>query len=319
MAQRLERTLPAEPAEIGREDERQRLSGAAHAQRADQQQSQDAEQHRHQQARRALDAPADAAEDHDHRRCHEQHGNQHGQPPVGSERIELGAHVEPGGKTTETPSAALEEITQAPTGDHAVVAQDHETGQHAQPPDQTPGRADRLLQCADGALLGLPTDHDLGDHDGQADQRDAYEVDQDECTALVVPGDVRKFPQVAQADGAARCSEHKTKARAPMVARLLHGILLPWPGLRMNRRTRHAWSGLADLVTSRSASPRDAGEYKKAAEPASRTGETERTGRRYGRNGPDQKGNSAHSAWRREALRNDHTCLLNTRVWSSSP
>jgi hypothetical protein len=187
----------------------------------------------HQAAGCALDALADPTEDHAHGRRHEQRGRRKLKLPVLQKRAEAGRDLLVGGELRQAPVQAIDEITQTPSGDDRVVAQNHESREDAQAADQAPRGADRRLEGADGALLRLPADEDLGHHDRQADQGDAHEVDEHERTAPVVPRDVRELPQVAETDGASRGGKHEADARTPVVASLLHGA--PFSSWRRRR------------------------------------------------------------------------------------
>ena len=81
---------------------------------------------------------------------------------------------------------------------------------------------------ADSILLGMTADHQLGNHDRQADDKDTDQIDKDKSTTAVLTGDVGELPDIAEADGTAGSSENEAEARGPLTSslRLRHEIFL---------------------------------------------------------------------------------------------
>ena len=69
----------------------------------------------------------------------------------------------------------------------------------------------RLLRCA--------PDRKLHHHDGQAQDDQEDQVDQDECGAAVLAGDVGEAPDVAQSDCATRADKEEADAGGEVLAR----------------------------------------------------------------------------------------------------
>ena len=64
-------------------------------------------------------------------------------------------------------------------------------------------------QTLDGAPATATTDHDFRHHDRNPDDRDAQQIHQHEGAATVLTGDIRKFPDIAQAHGRAGSGKNK--------------------------------------------------------------------------------------------------------------
>ena len=67
----------------------------------------------------------------------------------------------------------------------------------------------------DGALAAAPSEHDLGDHDGDADGHGTQDVDQDKGPAAVLPGGVREAPDVAEPHSRAGRGQDEGQATGP--------------------------------------------------------------------------------------------------------
>ncbi len=220
VAERLQDAPGLQPAEVRPEDEAERLAAAAHAQRADEHEDQDAEEDREEEPRDALDALLDAEVDDGDRADAEGEGEAELEPGVGDLRVEDGPGLRPRREAPEHPLRGPREVVERPARDHRVVAEQDEAAQHAPHPDDAPRGSDRLLERAHHALLRRAPDQDLGHHDRQADGGDAHQVDQHERAAVVLPGDEGELPQVAEADGAPGGREDEADARAPVAALL---------------------------------------------------------------------------------------------------
>lgn len=123
-------------------------------------------------------------------RHHDQRGERELEDAVRDLGVEEVAHGEIHGEPAHgPPHGAREEVEERPARDDRVVREENEPAEHAPATDDGPERTDRGLEGADGALLCLPADEQLGHHDGKADRQDAEEVDEDEGAPVVLPGD----------------------------------------------------------------------------------------------------------------------------------
>ena len=61
-------------------------------------------------------------------------------------------------------------------------------------------------------LSAAPAKHDFSYQDREGHEQDAQKVNQHKCTAAVLAGDVREFPDVAQPDGCAHSRQQKGEA-----------------------------------------------------------------------------------------------------------
>ena len=151
--QGLEHAGPLEVGKVRSEQEIQRLAGAGHAHRADQQDREDRQQRGHEPTGQPLDASTDSAVDNENRHAHEKDRGGELHRTVRGERTERGSLVHLGRETAKAPAHASDEVADAPTGDHRVVAEHDETRQHSETAHEPPPGADHLLECTDRAEL----------------------------------------------------------------------------------------------------------------------------------------------------------------------
>ena len=82
-------------------------------------------------------------------------------------------------------------------------------------------------------------DKNFRHHDRHTDQNDAKQVDQNECATTVLPGDIRKLPDIAKSDCRASDGQDERKPGRPVAMQgfsfrrvdcimVLHFIIL-WP------------------------------------------------------------------------------------------
>ena len=206
------------------EQEAEGLPGAAHPERAHEQQQQDAEEDRERQAGQSLDALADPEPDDRDRRHAEPERQEELQAGIADLGVEEVARREPRRIAARRPGGGPREVVERPARDDRVVAEQQEGAEHAPHAEDGPPRARGFPERADGALLRPPADQQLRHHDRHPDHQDADQVDEDERAPVVVPGDVGEAPEVAQADGAARGGEDEAGAGAPVAAVALHPI-----------------------------------------------------------------------------------------------
>ena len=86
-----------------------------------------------------------------------------------------------------------------------------------------------LSEGTDRIEAGFAPDGEFGQHNGQPDQGDANQINQDECATAVLPGDVGKLPDIAEADGGTGSGQNETHPGGPepsFVVRFSHGELV---------------------------------------------------------------------------------------------
>ena len=106
-------------------------------------------------------------------------------------------------------------VAEHPAGYGSVVHHQQVVAYHAKPAVDVPFGA-RFFQrfvASDHALAAAPADRQLHGHDGDAHNDEEDEIPDDEDTAAVRPCYVGEFPNVSDADGAARAHQQETKSR----------------------------------------------------------------------------------------------------------
>src|SRR5690606_30571603 len=159
-------------------------------------QQEDHRQDRNQHAVQPLDAAAYAAGDDEHGDGHggrlpDRRLHRHGDEAHGVEAVPAIRGL------PESPADGTLEILQRPAGDHRVIAEQQHRGGDAEPADDTP----EALAAGDligrhGVALRVPADRQFGDHEGQADEGDAENVDDQEGAAAVVARHIGEAPDV---------------------------------------------------------------------------------------------------------------------------
>src|SRR5690606_13142193 len=113
-----------------------------------------------------------------------------------------------------------EHVRHGPAADDAVEGENEEARHDPHPAEVLPGGAAVLLggeraHGVDRAAPAAPDERDYADHDGDAGVREGPQVEQHEAAAAVLRGEVRKAPDVAEADRGARGGENDGPAAGP--------------------------------------------------------------------------------------------------------
>ena len=80
---------------------------------------------------------------------------------------------------------------------------------------QSPRLSVRQRVVCSGCIgLCMATNNELTDHARQAQQEDAGDIDQDECSTTVLTSHIGETPHIAQTDGGTRRGQHHTQLAA---------------------------------------------------------------------------------------------------------
>ena len=125
-----------------------------------------------------------------------------------------------GTHASKLPAAHAEDVIQRPTGDHTIKRQNQQRRDHAH--QRCPGpfrRSTRLdgqgLEGIHRALPAAPTDQGFGEHDRQADHKNAHQVHHHESPAAVHAGHIGELPDIAQANSRTSRSQNKHPTAGP--------------------------------------------------------------------------------------------------------
>ncbi|MNF52785.1 hypothetical protein D3C84_341440 [compost metagenome] len=223
MAEGHQYALAGQLAEIGGEQELHRPHEVPGGGGVADHHQQDQEQPGHHEAQCALQAVAHT--ERDYAQGHRQYqaavaGELPGIGEQGVEQCTAALAIQAG----EAAAERRRSVGQGPASDHRIEAEDQEAGQHCQTADAPPVAAGAGLAShrGDGALgvgAAAAADHELGHQQRNADGQDTGQVDQDEGAAAVLPGDIGKFPDIAQAHRRTGGGEEEYPARRPQAAR----------------------------------------------------------------------------------------------------
>ncbi len=119
------------------------------------------------------------------------------------------------------------DVAEGPASDNAVIGENDKTGHNAEKTNPLPRAASRLslsqhAESTDRVLLALPPEQDLRNHNRNPDHRDRREIDEHEGAAIVLEGDIWKFPEVSESDGAASRRKNESQVTAPLRTLLRH-------------------------------------------------------------------------------------------------
>src|SRR5690606_37040441 len=126
----------------------------------------------------------------------------------------------------------LDGVSKRPASHHHVEAENEEAGRHRHAADTLPHRAATVLTDGpadgiDGAATAAAADGDFGHHHWDADGEDARQVHQHEGATAVFAGDVRKLPDIAEANGRAGRGENEAPAGEPEILGFFTGHASP--------------------------------------------------------------------------------------------
>ena len=117
----------------------------------------------------------------------------------------------------------LDKIAEHPAGDRGVIHHEQIAARDGEPAVDVPFLA-RLLQrlvAQHSALAGGAANGQLHGEDGHAHDDEKEQIEQNKDAAAVLAGDKRKFPDIADADGAAGADQNKAEAGFEILA--FHG------------------------------------------------------------------------------------------------
>ena len=115
------------------------------------------------------------------------------------------------------------EILQTPTCHHRIKAQDNHRGKDTHVADNAPGLAVRKIlvrPCRIGCRM--TADNKLCHHAGNAQHKDAHEIDKNEGCATILPCHIGKAPYIAQAHCRSCRSKDHTQLAAKAASAVFH-------------------------------------------------------------------------------------------------
>ena len=190
------------------------------------------DQHRHHELGYALDAVFHAREDdrqRQHRKNDEAELRGHA---VRDERAEIAVSRE----LAAVAEDILGQVFDDPAADDRVIRHDEDGDDRVDPAAEfQPAGAAERVERANRALAGHAAERGLCYDHGIAERHGQNDVDEQENTAAVFGGQIRKAPDVAEADGRAGGREHKADLsgkRTSFVFCVVHGYLLSSAALR---------------------------------------------------------------------------------------
>ncbi len=111
------------------------------------------------------------------------------------------------------------DVLERPARDHAVIAQDDQPGEDAEPSGQSPAAPGSQASVGpDRISLGLPAQRQLGQHDRDTDQKGGDHIDQNEGASSVLSRLCGEPPDIAEPDGGADHSQDEAEAGAPVAS-----------------------------------------------------------------------------------------------------
>lgn len=84
----------------------------------------------------------------------------------------------------------------------------------------------------------MATDRQFGDHQGDAYEQNAGEINEQEHRAAILAGDIGEAPDIADADGATDAGEYEAVAAGPLFACHCNSLRKGLPGPPQRRANR---------------------------------------------------------------------------------
>ena len=180
------------------------------------------QQHRHHEFRHLFNAAFHAVINNQRRRRHKQKRKHDRRNRRGDKAHKIAVLRRGSG----LPGHIDERIFCNPAADDRVVGHDqhrHEEGQNA---EELPLRV-HFSVCTDGAFLRPAPDGNVRSEKGKAEGQHQRQIDDQEKSAAVLCRQIRKAPEIADADRASRRRQHKAELPGKIVGFLFHDICSP--------------------------------------------------------------------------------------------